>query len=267
MTSLEDDVSIILITSPSPSNPSTYLIDSTLSSIFNNVQGVNKSKVIIILDGCVVSGSNKMKKGKVTSDAKAKYDSYYDALKAKYCGDQFILERMEEHKGFALAVKHGLEVCRTKYAMICQHDRAFQKSFNRLEELMEVMEIHKYIRYIGFPTVNNNRHDETIASRYFLGDSLNVPPLKLDMPNNMVLQPLMFWYDSQHLCHVERYKRIYRPYLDVSANEHMAKVFSPQDMKDMLLRAGDFIEDRLGQVQRRILHGLQENNAGIGMIY
>lgn len=65
------------------------------------------------------------------------------------------------------------------------------------------------------------------------------------------LQPLIFWFDSQHLCCVERYLEIYKPFT------YMPKALQQREKAKgvslFLLRSGDFIEDRFGQAQRNLL--------------
>jgi len=112
------------------------------------------------------------------------------------------------------------------------------------------METHTHIRYIGFPTSSNVNHDKFISTNYNL-HCLNQPEIKLQLGDNLYLQPTVFWYDSQHLGHVQRYLQIYRPYKNMPT--HLRDLVGIYSIKDMLLRPGDFIEDRFGQVQRRLL--------------
>ena len=74
-----------------------------------------------------------------------------------------------------------------------------------------------------------------------------------------MLQPLIFWFDSQHLCHIQRYLAIYSPYVNLP--EEMKSWLGEAFVKDMILRKGDFIEDRFGQMQRRCLTKAGQNDA------
>lgn len=58
-------------------------------------------------------------------------------------------------------------------------------------------------------------------------------------------------FDSNHLCHVERYLNIFRPYKTVPPE--LKALLGNKRVKELLLRQGDFIEDRWGQMQRKIL--------------
>ena len=143
------DVTVVIVTSPSPSIPSTTLIDSCIESIFEKVPELQKAKIMIVMDGYKLHPENKLKQGKITLELEARYNLYYDALKTKYHDPQFSIERLQKHMGFAFAVKHALDTCSTSYAMICQYDRIFCCSFRRLHELIQTMELHDHIRYIG----------------------------------------------------------------------------------------------------------------------
>lgn len=54
------------------------------------------------------------------------------------------------------------------------------------------------------------------------------------------LQPCVFWWDSQHLAHCERYLDIYAPFTSMS--DDLMALLGRRFIKDMVLRPGDFIE-------------------------
>lgn len=247
---MEDlNLSIIIVTSPYVNMPSTVMIDKVIES-FQFIDGLEGLPVIIVMDGYKISEEVRTKKGRITSEMVELYENYYEALKLKYPNPQYTIIRSNQHNGFALCVKIGLEACSTKYALIAQHDRAFVKSFHRIKELLNSMETYEHIRYIGFPTANTITHDRVLAAPYNL-DCLNQPIVKYSLGNNLYLQPLIFWFDTQHLCHVSRYLKIYQPYKSVP-REYFDKI-GLKNIKDMFLRPGDFIEDRFGQIQRNLL--------------
>ena len=64
------------------------------------------------------------------------------------------------------------------------------------------------------------------------------------------LVPTVFMWDSSFLCDCERFLKLYSPFRyapDPSLH------ISNSSLKKLLLRRGDFIEDRLGQQQRHML--------------
>ena len=243
------DVTIIVVTSPAPSNPSTDLITQSIESN-SLVEGLSECPVIIVMDGFKVGTVNKPKMGRILEESAVRYELYHQAILAQFSGPRFRVVRNEVHQGFALSVKVGLELCETTYCMVTQYDRMFCAPFTRIGDLIQSMETNPYIRYIGFPSTTNTKHDKFITTNYNL-KCLNTPEVKLSLGDHLYLQPTVFWYDSQHLGHVKRYLEIYRPYKNIPP--HLRDIVGIFSIKDMLLRAGDFIEDRFGQVQRRLL--------------
>lgn len=243
------DITIIVVTSPAPSNPSTELISQSIESC-DLVEGLSECPVIIVMDGFKVGPVDRTKIGRITEESAARYELYHQALLEKYASPRFRVVRNPIHQGFALSVKVGLELCTTKYCMVTQYDRMFCAPFSRLGDLIKAMEEYENIRYIGFPTSTNVSHDKFISTNYNLY-CLNKPGVKLCLDDHFYLQPAVFWYDSQHLGHVERYLQIYRPYKNMPP--HLRDIVGIKSIKNMLLRPGDFIEDRFGQMQRRLL--------------
>ena len=248
---LSSCLSFIVVTSPSPSNPSLELIDATIGS-FQYMEGTENCDVIIMMDGYKISKENRMKKGKITRQSEQMYHQYYEALVAKYALlPRYRIVRCSEHNGYGYVVKYALENhCTTKYAIIAQHDRIFKRRFHRLHELVVAMESNKHIRYIGFPTSGNINHDKMLSTLYNLR-CLNRLGVKLSLGDGLYLQPIVFWFDSQHLCHVERYLQIFYPIRNMPV--HLRTIIGMQLLKGMRLRRGDFIEDRFGQMQRKLL--------------
>jgi hypothetical protein len=243
------DISIVVVTSPSPSNPSVELIAQSIDSC-NLVDGLDGCPVIIMMDGFKVGPVDRTKVGRITEDSARRYELYHQALLERFNTPRYRVVRNEKHLGFALTVKAGLELCTTTYCLISQYDRMFCTPFTRLRELIQKMDEDEHIRYIGFPTSTNINHDKFISTNYNLY-CLNKPHLKTYMGDNLYLQPLVFWFDSQHIGHVRRYLQIYQPYKNLPA--HLREVIGIRSIKGMLLRPGDFIEDRFGQMQRRLL--------------
>ncbi|GAX74774.1 hypothetical protein CEUSTIGMA_g2221.t1 [Chlamydomonas eustigma] len=255
-------MTILVITSPSPSNPSTFLIRNCLQSIYACIKGLTpRTPVIVVMDGYNVAPEARLKRGRITADMVQMYEDYKSAV-STMCADMnlqdFRIEKLPTHHGFALGVKRGLELCTTKHCMICQHDRIFRKAFDQLPNLLMLMDSNTDIRYVGFPTITSSTHRSQIQNRYQLS---HLNTLSISLGASYQLQPCIFWFDSQHLCLVERYLEIYQP-----------KVFIPKEMmtylgwnfvSNMKLKKGDFIEDRFGQMQRKCFIEMRARNAEI----
>ena len=247
---LVDLLSVVIVSSPCSSHPDTTLIEKSIRSL-HKFNGLEKCPIIIVLDGFVIRETPRPKKGQITDAMRQQYEDYHHRLLSHYGSCSHIrIVRSENHLGFAMAVKFGLSFCTTTYCMIAQHDRIFVRPFNRLLDLIHLMEKNKHMRYIGFPTVANRTHDSVLNSRYRIS-YLDTPELKLDLGENLFLQPLIFWFDSQHLCHVERYLQIFMPFATLP--DEIVDWLGKKTINKMLLRKGDFIEDRFGQMQRNCL--------------
>lgn len=269
-------VTVIVVTSPSPCHPATSLLESTIESLAL-IKPLDSCHLVIVADGYRVNSENinRTKKGRVGEDLRDRYEQYLIAVENKICNSNSNgtttshrrLLRCEDHHGFAHAVKIGLEACTTKYALVAQHDRAFFQGLQSggLELLLRTMEEDETVRYIGFPSSSNYLWDRLMISQGVprLADILNKPPGRIYLSDSMLLQPLTFWFDSQHLCHVERYLNIFRPFKTMPV--HLQQLVGVKTVKEMVLRKGDFIEDRFGQQQRRILHSLASSASPVSV--
>ena len=146
-----------------------------------------------------------------------------------------------------------------------QHDRAFVQREINLTMCLKWMRALESIRYIGFPTVINVNHMSVLKTRYnldFLLDHCTIHESSAEGGNvrecrrkeseaSLSLIPLVFWYDSNHLAHVQRYLQIYTPYKSLTGE--LREYLGLRKIRDMLLRNGDFIEDRFGQIERNCL--------------
>lgn len=257
---MKNETSVLIISSPAASNPSLDLINAVIDSC-SLVHGLDDCPFIIVLDGYKLTPRTPhSKKGLVSQSMIDSYKLYIENLHAKYGGNpRFTIIQSPIHIGFAMAVKLGLESCATKYCLVAQHDRVFIKHFHKLPELLELMEYHQHIRYVGFPSVTNCWHEANIKYRYNMDELTSLPRLasstseqyQIPFCDGFWLQPLIFWYDSQHLCHVKRYLEIYTPFKKIP--EHIKAHMSAKDISTLILRTGDFIEDRFGQAQRNLL--------------
>jgi hypothetical protein len=243
-------VSVIMVTSPCSSNPDTSVIEQSILSL-DKVHGIESSQIIIVMDGFVVRKNARTKRGQITEVMQQNYDKYHQNLLHLYeHNPRFKIVRSDEHLGFAYCVQLGLTLCQTPYALVSQHDRIFTIRFRKLQDVIEAMERNEHIRYVGFPTSSNRTHDSVLNCRYGLF-CLSDESAMVNIGDGVLLHPVIFWFDSQHVCHVKRYLEIYRPYahLPQDIRDYLGLEF----IKEMLLRKGDFIEDRLGQIQRKAL--------------
>ena len=78
---------------------------------------------------------------------------------------------------------------------------------------------------------------------------------------NYELQPTIFWYDSNHICNVKKYLEIFTPFTSLPTDLRIElQKYDRHIVSKLLLKRGDFIEDRFGQAQRNLLASLKDNS-------
>lgn len=196
------------------------------------------------------------KLGVIAEENAPAYERYIDLLTEEIPHASVV--RLGSHYGFAMAVKEGLQRCNSEYCLVLQHDRCFCRPVDFLDDILGCMDSDASIRYVGFNTFKSAQHDRVLEERYNLLETFIQMQRPLGGDKEASLFPLLFWYDSNHIAHAQRYLEIYSPFLHapVEVKEH----FGVRGVKDMLLRRGDFIEDRFGQAQRNILVQLSQQN-------
>jgi hypothetical protein len=256
---------VIIITSYCPTNPCTDMIARVIDSIFEYLAPIpSDTDIVIVMDGYEIHPHARPKKGRITEAMASAYESYGAALHAM-CAQRAPVNRIsvarpQSHLGFAFAVRWGIELALEKglrYALVCQHDRCFDHNpFMQLRSVIDTMEENDSIRYVGFPTFSNRNWRSTLQARYHL-DALCGPDacVRIAADRQVMLHPLTFWFDSNHLCHCERYLQIYRPFSFIP--KEIVDIVGKSFVKKMVLRRGDFIEDRFGQMQRKCFTQMQ----------
>lgn len=233
MLPLGEKLTVILTTSPVGRHPDTDLIDEVIGSM-QLVDGVHECRLIIVCDGyrCesgegVAFTQPKYRVGIVDPASAANYEEYKARLRAKALASSTLeVLELESRHGFGFAVKAALEVIRTPYVFVMQHDRPILGRVN-LPRLVAAMERDPArLKYIGLPSSSTLPHQYQVLSKY----SLHLQPIFAD-PDGLQLVPLIQWYDSAHVCQTEYYRNF---------------VFDP---KRKLVARGGFIEDKLGQFQ------------------
>ena len=82
-------VTMILTTSPVPTNPAISMISLTLDSIYRNPQ-LKYVRLLLVCDGTkLVSKRSAFRSGKVTAEAQEKYDAYKTNLKAEIAAKNY----------------------------------------------------------------------------------------------------------------------------------------------------------------------------------
>jgi hypothetical protein len=238
------DLSILITTSATPSNPTTTMIEQTIQSLDQCLSEAKGSKLFIIADGYKVCETKQaLKLGKVNANTASNYEKYKENLKGyidEYNkNDDKIFEisliELETRHGFAGAVYEALSNHITsKNVMIVQHDWIFLKKLesgviNTLTEFLNNPSLN--INYIGFVASSNVEYHKSEKHMGSLKDKRNrILQYGSDETGlSLTLTPLYFWYDRNHLANREFYLKVY---------ENNPK-----------LKTSSFIEDTFGQKQ------------------
>mmetsp|Transcript_94971 Transcript_94971/g.207720 ORF Transcript_94971/g.207720 Transcript_94971/m.207720 type:complete len:438 (-) Transcript_94971:505-1818(-) len=220
-------MSVLITTSPVPSNPSTMMLEAVLAS-FSRIPGLSGCPIVLVCDGFRYSGKSTWKAGQVTEDAAVAYEEYKKnlegLLESKILPPGTKIVILEGRNGQALAVKAGLSQVETPFVLVHQHDLEFMFDFN-LPRVLDVLEDESNdVKYVGMPLLTN-LHYEAIAYQHH---GVRVEEV---LVGGLKLVPIVFWYDSTHITSVSHYGSL---------------VFSELEN----YRPGDFVEETFGVRQR-----------------
>jgi hypothetical protein len=93
-------ITVIIVSSYSPTNPSTALIEDVIKSL-ENIDGLCNYTTIIILDGYEIRDVPETKKGRITRNMACNYEVYCKNIIEKFSGPKFKIKKCECHRGFA----------------------------------------------------------------------------------------------------------------------------------------------------------------------
>ena len=240
---------IITTTSPTPSNPSTEMICSTLESLADFVPELLLCRHIIVCDGYRLASDSKFRSGVVTEERARAYEQYRSSLeilaetKPSPIWAAVEVLRLAERQGFGFAVRAALELVRTPFVCIMQHDRTFMRRFEQVEPLLQAMSQNPCLKMVGLPTTTND------PTRYIIQAVTKLGEMKVSHPpfDSLIVTssaspflrfiPMIMWHDSTHFASTSYYRDF------VFGRRH-------------LVTRGGFIEDKLGQQQGMDLRSL-----------
>jgi hypothetical protein len=245
-------LSVIVTTSPIPSNPSLEMIEKVIDSI---LQFPVKVQIYVVFDGVRNAAPGKeeeFKSGKISQDSELRYKEFrinfietfgspsnseeefqFDFSVGKNTVSHVTLQRISEkisivtHSiriGFALAVSSALQNCKTEVVMIHQHDWILtQDCVSKLNEFCNVIlnGTYNYLTFVSRRSKNyiKSNHPILVKRHFETGESI------FTIDDNPFCR-LFYWYDRPHLARTSFY---------------LTKVFSLGRFK-----RGDFTEDTFG---------------------
>jgi hypothetical protein len=72
--------------------------------------------------------------------------------------------QLPEHHGFTYAVKAALELVKTEYVMVIQHDREFERSFS-LKEVIKALKSDEAIKMVSLMSTSTLDHAKRLMDR------------------------------------------------------------------------------------------------------
>ena len=237
---LDQQLTVILVTSPIASHPSTELLEKVVAS-FEWVPGLLGCRMLLVADRIrtQVKAGDKFstKRGQVSPHMAAAYDQYLDRLEqlvataTAECDSSTIwanteVIRLEKHCGFGHAVLRGLQAATTEYVMVVQHDHPFIASQVQVQltSVLDFMTMHG-ANYVSLPMSSVWRHVNKCAWNKSTLIDLRAKAVGWGAAASFV--PILFWYDGTHVARRSEYIRL---------------VFEGTDPVPL----GQFIEDTFG---------------------
>jgi len=223
---LSDQLTVIMVTSPISSHPSTELMERVVSS-FSLVPSLHSCKMLLLADGAK-SGKFRPKRGSVPIEMVTNYNMYLDKIeelvhtaKENSIWSRTRVIRMPHHVGFGHAVLKGLRLATTEYVIVLQHDHPFSIGFS-LCPVLEFMQKHE-ANYVSLPISTVWRHVNRCSSMHQI--DLRAKSVSVGISRFI---PILFWYDGTHVAR---------------RNKYIELVFEGEQA----LPVGHFIEDTFSQ--------------------
>jgi hypothetical protein len=206
MSSLAEMLTVIVTTSPAPSNPSTEMLEYVVGSL-GLVPGLLACRILVICDGHKrfeegVHARCASKRGIINDDLAARYALYVERVAELVAKDTRFqtceLVRLSDRHGFGWAVKEGLMLARTPSVFVVQHDYELVATFDALG-LCRLLRDDDAVRYVNLLSTSTANYVKLIDGKY----DIHLKTRTTDCGISLV--PLLFWYDKPHLATRQHY--------------------------------------------------------------
>lgn len=204
---MRDLLTVVMVTSPIFSHPSTELIDACMASYLqlDEFLGV---KFIVAADGCTVEPRGR-RRGRIFGRAEPEeaeaYMKYLRVLqtRAEQHPTQLELVRSVGWRGFGMTLRAALLRVTTPFVLVTCHDLSISRQVptRRVLKLL-AREADTHVRYVGVPGPNN------YGRRYIIRAS--TPEFKLavtERHDGLPLVPLLRWKENTHFARTDTYLR------------------------------------------------------------
>lgn len=182
---LSDDLTVILTSSPTPSNPDIDMITDVISSLYKFAIGENSDcKIIIACDG--------------TIDENKKYSIFIKKIKAYYANNPNITIVVNQTKGHLTGnIRNVINLVKTKFLLVIQHDLPFVRDVN-IQGVLDDMIINPKLKHVRF---NRRKNIKTGWD--------NIPTFaleKIKLNNTYISNEV--WSDQNHVTTLDYYNDI-----------------------------------------------------------
>jgi len=248
-------LTIILATSPTPSNPSTELVSDVLESLPHELSQV---PLIITFDSFTVLQNDKyldgrLKRGQIPQRMADTYAEYINNVKRIFTSANLATARdpttdalvswtssadpiqrsvtfiqHQRHQGFALSVKSTIRYCQTPNVLVLQHDWVFDgPSYPPISDLLHILNCEEEVSYITFVArySKNYEHAKGQSNARLRAVFNATQALRSGRMLNVDLVACLHFFDRPHLATVQKYHEIF---------------------DSTQLKRGDFLEDGVG---------------------
>eukprot|EP00747_Dinoflagellata_sp_TGD_P218825 gnl/TRDRNA2_/TRDRNA2_91028_c0_seq1.p1 gnl/TRDRNA2_/TRDRNA2_91028_c0~~gnl/TRDRNA2_/TRDRNA2_91028_c0_seq1.p1 ORF type:complete len:370 (+),score=55.33 gnl/TRDRNA2_/TRDRNA2_91028_c0_seq1:139-1248(+) len=262
--SMEELLTVVLVTSPVPCHPSTEMLEWVLRSYVANADGLWRCPKIIVSDGFTITArsegqQSRVKLGRIPLEWAAPYSEYRERLdvlcKSSIGGAEETLDAaalafmhckhmpMDRHRGFGGCLEAALPLVTTPYVLVLQHDRPCHRAFDCRGILAAMEGAGGVVKYVGLPTKASlaRSHPEQILNgcqiRVDEESATDSAVSEAAASSGIQLRLLLFWYDSTHICQTKHYRYF---------------VFEePPPMVPRRVAKGGFPEDSMGQAMHQ----------------
>ncbi|EAW14958.1 uncharacterized protein ACLA_003710 [Aspergillus clavatus NRRL 1] len=276
MPSICDRLTVIITTSPAPSNPATDLISSVLESFQQHCPGLIDARVIVVFDTFErITVQPRLKKGHASPELAETYEQYKANIKqlvlqayphegdgvlthshaaaefgfdgavdlriAHTPDDRVTFVEPAARLGFGLAVRSALRLVDTPYVWVQQHDWALVADIP-LAPLLDIMSRSESdevapVKYISFPSVRMKHY---AASPHVLDH-----PALRDLTTSLKREFVAPSAGGETVSLTPLFFWFDKPHVASTAH-YLARVFPTP----LAMRRGEFIEDKIGQRAR-----------------
>ena len=203
---LRELITVLVVGNPSPTHPSTALVDETLASLqrfLGVAQEGSDIRIVVSHDGLPVFSSARRRRA---------FAGYLFGLKARLGADVSVCA-LSRRRGLTRNIELGLRYVQTPYVLIVQHDLPFVQPVD-LREAVATMLNDSRVKHLRFNLLPNSEP----------GWDSGMPPGLQMAPavrssfhqeiESVIGTPLMRtlnWSDNNHLCHSSYYSEVVFP--------------------------------------------------------